>query len=219
MPVIQPVRTLSVPFRNTLEDTPIFEIPAKCETYRILSYLCIGRQPDGSPWPFFLCLIFNENSKMEGRIGTLIVCGFVVLLFYIVALGLIFADLWAGVRKAKQRGEFRTSEGLKKTVGKINKYFAMHFAMTLVDAVQISLLYMLYREYQYDIPMLPVFTLIGVLYEAFVEIRSITEPANIKEKKLQDDFKRLLQSALSEASFRERVISLIEDCNIKDKEV
>ena len=156
---------------------------------------------------------------MEGRIGTLIVCGFVVLLFYIVALGLIFADLWAGVRKAKQRGEFRTSEGLKKTVGKINKYFAMHFAMTLVDAVQISLLYMLYREYQYDIPMLPVFTLIGVPYEAFVEIRSITEPANIKEKKLQDDFKRLLQSALSEASFRERVISLIEDCNIKDKEV
>ncbi len=150
---------------------------------------------------------------MEGRIGTLIVCGFVVLLFYVVALGLIFADLWAGVRKAKQRGEFRTSEGFKKTVGKINKYFAMHFAMTLVDAVQISLLYMLYREYCYDIPMLPLFTLIGVLYEAFVEIRSITEPADIKEKKQQDDFKRLLQQALSEGSLRERVIKVIEESN------
>lgn len=150
---------------------------------------------------------------MEGRIGTLIVCGFVVLLFYIVALGLIFADLWAGVRKAKQRGEFRTSEGFKKTVGKINKYFAMHFAMTLVDAVQISLLYMLYREYCYDIPMLPLFTLVGVLYEAFVEIRSITEPADIKERKQQDDFKRLLQQALSEGSLRERVIKVIEESN------
>ena len=105
---------------------------------------------------------------MEGRIGTLIVCGFVVLLFYIVALGLIFADLWAGVRKAKQRGEYRTSEGLKMTVGKVNKYFAMHLALTLVDAVQISLLYMLYREYAYDIPMLPVFTGLSVLYEAYV---------------------------------------------------
>ncbi len=154
---------------------------------------------------------------MEGRTGTLIVCGFVVLLFYIVALGLIFADLWAGVRKAKQRNEFRTSEGYKNTVGKINKYFAMHFAMTLVDAMQIALFYVLYREYGHDIPLLPVFTFISVLYEAYVEITSISEPANIKEKKQQEDFKRLLQSALSEASFRERVISLIEDCNIKDK--
>ena len=154
---------------------------------------------------------------MEGRIGTLIVCGFVVLLFYIAALGLIFADLWAGVRKAKQRGEYRTSEGFKKTVGKVNKYFAMHFAMTLVDAVQISLLYLLYREYAYDIPMLPVFTGMGVLYEAFVEIRSITEPADIKEQKMQDDFKRLLQQALTEGSMRERLIKMIEESKF-DKE-
>lgn len=145
-------------------------------------------------------------------------CGSIILLFYIVALGLIFADLWAGVRKAKQRGEFRTSEGFKKTVGKINKYFAMHFAMTLVDAVQISLLYMLYREYSYDIPMLPVFTLVGVLYEAYVEITSIMEPANIKEKKQQDDFKRLLQQALSEGSLRERVIKVIEESNQLNKQ-
>ena len=148
---------------------------------------------------------------MEERIGTLIVCCCIVLLFYIVALGLIFADLWAGVRKAKQRGEYRTSDGLKRTVGKINKYFAMHFAMTLVDAVQISLLYMLYHEYGYDIPMLPVFTLIGVLYEAYVEIKSIMEPADIKERKQQEDFKRLLQQALSEGGLRERVIKIIED--------
>lgn len=148
---------------------------------------------------------------MEGRIGTLIVCGFVVLLFYIVALGLIFADLWAGVRKAKQRGEFRTSEGFKKTVGKINKYFAMHFAMSLVDAVQIGLLYMLHREYQFDIPMIPLFTCLSVLYEAYVEIKSITEPADIKEKKMQDDFRRLLKQALSEGNMREKLIRLIEN--------
>ena len=148
---------------------------------------------------------------MEGRIGTLIVCGFVVLLFYIVALGLIFADLWSGIRKAKQRGDYRTSEGLKKTVNKINKYFAMHFAMTLVDAVQISLLYMLYREYSYDIPMLPVFMFVSVCYEAYVEITSIIEPADMKEKKQQDDFKRLLQQALSEGSLREKLVKMIEE--------
>jgi len=148
---------------------------------------------------------------MEGRIGTLIVCGFVILLFYVAALGFIFTDLWTGVRKAKKRGEFRTSEGYKKTVEKINKYFAMHFAMTLVDAVQISLLYLLYREYSYDIPMLPLFTFLSICYEAFVEISSITEPADIKEKKQQDDFKRLLKQALEEGGFRERVIKMIEE--------
>lgn len=148
---------------------------------------------------------------MEGRIGTLIVCGFVILLFYVAALGFIFTDLWTGVRKAKKRGEFRTSEGYKKTVEKINKYFAMHFAMTLVDAMQIALFYVLYSEYGHDIPLLPVFTFISVLYEAYVEIKSITEPADIKEKKQQDDFKRLLKQALEEGGFRERVIKMIEE--------
>ena len=137
--------------------------------------------------------------------------GFVILSFYIVALGLIFADLWSGIRKAKQRGEFRTSEGFKMTVEKINKYFAMHFAMTLVDAVQISILFLLWHEYGYDIPMLPIFTFLSVCYEAFVEVTSIMEPANIKEKKQQEDFKRLLQQVLTEGSMRERLIKMIED--------
>lgn len=137
--------------------------------------------------------------------------GFVILSFYIVALGLIFADLWSGIRKAKQRGEFRTSEGFKMTVEKINKYFAMHFAMTLVDAVQVSILFLLWHEYGYDIPMLPIFTFLSVCYEAFVEVTSIMEPANIKEKKQQEDFRRLLQQVLTEGSMRERLIKMIED--------
>lgn len=151
---------------------------------------------------------------MEERIGTLVVCGFVVLLFYMVALGLIFADLWAGVRKAKQRGEYRTSEGLKKTVEKINKYFAMHFAMTLVDAVQIGLLYMLHREYGYDIPMIPFFTFMGVCYEAFVEVKSIIEPANIKEAKQQADFKRLLAQVMKEGDLREKLLKMLDDVEL-----
>lgn len=144
----------------------------------------------------------------------MIVIGFVILLFYVVALGLIFADLWSGIRKAKQRGEYRTSEGFKMTVEKINKYFAMHFAMTLVDAVQISILYLLYHEYGYDIPMLPVFSFLSVCYEAFVEVTSIMEPANIKEKKQQEDFRRLLQQVLTEGSMRERLIKMIEESKV-----
>jgi hypothetical protein len=39
------------------------------------------------------------------------ICGGIMLLMYIAILALILADLWAGVRKAKKRGEFRTSDG------------------------------------------------------------------------------------------------------------
>ena len=104
------------------------------------------------------------------------------------------------------------------TVEKINKYFAMHFAMTLVDAVQISLLFLLYHEYSYDIPMLPIFTFLGICYEAFVEVTSIMEPANIKEKKQQEDFRRLLQQVLSESSMRERLFKMIEESGLEKKE-
>ena len=65
---------------------------------------------------------------------TVILCGILVLFLYIIVLGLIFTDLWAGVRKAKKRGEFRTSEGYKRTIDKISKYFNMMLALTFVDA-------------------------------------------------------------------------------------
>ena len=37
--------------------------------------------------------------------------GGIMLLMYIAILALILADLWSGVRKAKKRGEYRTSDG------------------------------------------------------------------------------------------------------------
>ena len=40
----------------------------------------------------------------------------VVAVVYFLVLIAIFLDLWAGVRKAKQRGEFRSSFGLRKSV-------------------------------------------------------------------------------------------------------
>lgn len=134
----------------------------------------------------------------EPRITTVIISASIVLLFYIVTLGLIFSDLWAGVRKAKQRGEMRTSEAYKRTIEKISKYFNMLFALTLVDCVQIAVLFFLYREYGYDIPMLPIFSFIGTCYVGFVEVTSIVEPCDVKEKKQQEDFIRLLKKMVSD---------------------
>ena len=48
----------------------------------------------------------------------------IVAVLYIVVILAIFFDLLAGIRKAKQRGEFRSSFGFRKTIDQILQYVA-----------------------------------------------------------------------------------------------
>ena len=107
---------------------------------------------------------------MEGRIGTLIVIGFVILLFYIVALGLIFADLWSGIRKAKQRGEYRTSEGFKMTVEKATKYFLPLLCLSCIDIITSVVL------------PAPFFTILMGGFNIFCEWKSVLESTHDKQE-------------------------------------
>lgn len=151
---------------------------------------------------------------MDGRLTTIMFCGAAVLLFYIVALGLIGADLWSGVRKAKLRGEMRTSEAYKRTIDKVSRYFSMLFALTLIDAVQVGLLYFLFYFYEKDWVMFPWFSLLGVAYISFVEVKSIMEPANVKEKKQQQDFKRLLLELAENGNIQDKLMALIKEAHV-----
>lgn len=152
------------------------------------------------------------------RLTTVIFCGILIVLFYIIVLGLIFADLWSGVRKAKQRGEYRTSDGYKRTIDKIAKYYNMMLALTLVDVAQIAIIFFTHLFYGYDILMLPWFTAIGMLYIGFVEIKSIREPANIKEKKQQDDFRRMIIQLAKDHEHPEEILKDIMDALSTSKE-
>ena len=145
----------------------------------------------------------------EERIHTLMWCGAIAILLYIIVLALIFVDLYCGVGKAKQRGEMRTSEAYKRTVDKINKYFPMLIALTLVDAMFIAVAYYLCHEYEVDMVMLPYFTLLGASYISFIEIKSITEPSDIKERKQRQDFKRLIRNLSKDKSLVERVMNIV----------
>lgn len=144
------------------------------------------------------------------RDHTLLLCGMAIVSFYFITLCLIFADLWSGVRKAKERGEMRTSEAYKRTVDKINKYFNLLIALTLSDGMQIFVVYFLYREYNYDIVMFPWFTLLGCAYTAFIEIKSISEPANVKERKQQQDFKRIILAILKDDALKDKITNIIK---------
>ena len=150
---------------------------------------------------------------IQERITTLMFDGGLMLLCYIIILGLIFCDLRAGIRKAKQRGEFKTSEGYKRTIEKISKYFNMTFALSLIDVVQLVLLLFLYRFYKVDLIMVPWFTLLALGYVGFVEVKSIWEPADIKEKKQQQEYRKAILALIREYGGIEKVL----DALTKDK--
>lgn len=145
------------------------------------------------------------------RTNTIMWCGAIAILLYIIVLCLIFIDLYCGVNKAKQRGEMRTSEAYKRTIDKINKYFTMLIALTLVDVMFNAVAFYMCHEYRVDMVMLPYFTLLGAMYIAFVEIKSITEPADVKEQKQRQEFKRLLMSLSKDKNLLEKVMTLVSE--------
>ena len=138
------------------------------------------------------------------------ICGGIMLLMYITILALILADLVAGVRKAKSRGDYRTSDGYKRTIDKIARYYNMTFAMSLIDVVQVAIIFFLFYFYQVDIWMIPWFTLFATGYVAWVEIHSIWEPADIKEKKQQQDYKKALLAVIEQYGGAEKVIEMLK---------
>lgn len=144
------------------------------------------------------------------RILTLMICGGIMLLMYVTILALILADLVAGVRKAKSRGDYRTSDGYKRTIDKIARYYNMTFAMSLIDVVQVAIIFFLFYFYQVDIWMIPWFTLFATGYVAWVEIHSIWEPADIKEKKQQQDYKKALLAVIEQYGGAEKVIEMLK---------
>ena len=143
------------------------------------------------------------------RLTTLWFCGAIMLLAYVIIIGLIGCDLTAGRRKAKKRGEAITSDGLKRTIEKVAKYFNCTFAMSLVDCFQLALILFLFHFYRIDIIMIPWFTLLALGFVAYVEIKSIWEPANIKERKQQEDYRRAILALIHEYGGIEKVMDAL----------
>lgn len=144
------------------------------------------------------------------RLPTLMIDGVMMLLMYVTIVWLILCDLRAGIRKARQRGDLVTSDGRKRTIDKIARYFNMTFAMSLIDVVQLALIFFLYHFYKTDLWMVPWATLFATGYVAWVEIHSIWEPADVKERKLQQDYLRALEILIRHDGSAEQVINLIK---------
>ena len=122
-------------------------------------------------------------EALQNLTEQLIVLLFVVVGMLMTPLIFIALDYWAGVRKAKQIGEPIRSDKMKRTADKIARYYNCILAMVVLDIIQITAFIFLYLYNGWDAYTFPFFTLIAVLFVAAIEIKSIYEPADVKERR------------------------------------
>ena len=125
---------------------------------------------------------------------------FIVIIMLIAPLVFIALDYWSGIRKAKKRGEVIESDKMKRTVDKVSRYYNGIFAMMVLDVIQISMFVFLHQYNGWGAWTVPVFTLIGVSFVAAVEIKSIYEPADIKERREKKDVVELAKAIAAHKS-------------------
>ena len=112
----------------------------------------------------------------------IIVLLWILFALYILVFFMIGADFWSGIRKANNNNIVRSSYGFRRTVEKIKEYYNAMIALTIIDAMQVTALWYLETYYKYEIPMFPFVTLVGAIGLCIIEIKSIYEKADDKQR-------------------------------------
>lgn len=129
----------------------------------------------------------------------------VVVAEYVLVLAAVAGDLASGVRKAKRRGEATRSRALRRTVDKLARYYNVLAVLTVVDAMQLAGALFLRAVEGYDAPTIPVFTLIGSLGMAVIEVKSIFEKGSEKEKEQLSELAELLDALAGNEKWKELI--------------
>lgn len=133
----------------------------------------------------------------------------VVVIMLVSPLVFIALDYWAGIRKAKKRGDPIRSDKMKRTAEKISKYYNCIFALMVLDVMQISMFIFLYLFNGWTAYTIPVFTLGAVLFVAAIEIKSIYEPADAKESREMKEVAELAKAIAGHRSEPEEIAKAI----------
>lgn len=121
-------------------------------------------------------------------IQSLLTGDFVSLRFKLAIVGIawllvaiaIIIDLFSGVRKARERGEMRTSIGFRQTVSKVVQYYAFLAFAFLFDCMLMLVL----AAFWVEAPRVLPFSSIGACcFLIFIEWKSFMEKASDKYKK------------------------------------
>jgi uncharacterized membrane protein len=137
---------------------------------------------------------------------------------YILVFMLILLDLWSGVRKAKRKGDYISSYGLRKTLNKIARYYNMLFAVSVIDILQmLAVFYAKYNGVVLFLPILPVFTFLAAIFIGIIEVKSIYEKSDKKDKARAADTFGLLRELFGDSEAG-RIINNITDRMERGKE-
>lgn len=141
----------------------------------------------------------------------LAVCAFIIVLFAMMI------DLISGINKAKQRGEVRSSWGLKRTLSKFIMYEGGMLIAFGVDLfIYFSRIFELFRLTVID--GVPLVTCLVGIYLLIVEFLSIREKADKKTKKDFSEAGELITKLLESKTFKDAVILAMEKQVEKEKE-
>ena len=107
-----------------------------------------------------------------------------------------WAPTWqAASAKSRKRGEATRSRSLRRTVDKLARYYNVLVVLTVVDAMQIAGAWFMRAVEGYAVPTVPLFTLLGSLGMAGIEVKSIFEKGSDKERTDVGALLDLLESA------------------------
>ncbi len=158
----------------------------------------------------------------EKSMDPLAIVAVITFLIYLSPLFFIAADLWAGVRKAKERGEAITSHKMRRTFTKMNKYYNSLLALSVLDALQVTVLWYMEEYHHWDTVLFPVVTFIGAVCIGIIEVKSILEPATTKERKQVEQVARLARDLARHrgkpAAIAEDLIEYINEKTDPDKQ-
>lgn len=108
----------------------------------------------------------------------------------------ILLDLKSGITKARMRGERITSDKTKRTVAKFTRYYAFVLVFAVLDLLQMGTCWYFNNFYQAHIPIFCLLTCFPVIFVAFIEVKSIQEPYNVKEAARQEEVGKLLEDLI-----------------------
>jgi len=139
----------------------------------------------------------------------------ILAVVYTLVLVLIFLDLWSGVRKAKQKHEYISSYGFRKTINKIARYFNVLFAVTVIDVMQMLAIFEIKQNAAMSlIPVLPLFTFLAAIFIGIIEIKSIYEKTEQKDKAKAEEAARIINEALKNKDAKDVIINILNAIKI-----
>lgn len=148
-------------------------------------------------------------------IGNMLIIALVAMIVVLMAM---IVDLISGLRKAKVRGEYRSSEALKRTFTKFITYEGgMIIALCFDILIHMSRLVQLFGlDVIYGVPVIS--CLVGA-FLCVVEFISVREKAEQKTKKQMYDAAKLLNTMLQNDNLKDVFRIAMEQQNLQRKEV